>query len=184
MTQKLTGLTSFPPAIPFEKPTDQKEKDKTKENKDKFKSFDIKIDKEDKDSDKIEHNVRIFEEGAPETYIKWLEAYQELKATMPLEKPEHQVNVIRSILKGTYLEIFNTGLGDKEVTPKKVQDAIALVTLKVFSNDKHAYRRQVRYMRYQLCFTTKNFKNFEHRLKQLNKYLAFFQYHQARKKRI
>ena len=173
MAQKFTGLTSFPPAIPFDKPTEKKV-EKDKENKDKFKSFDIKIDKEDKDSDKIEHNVRIFEEGSPETYIKWLESYQELKQTMPLDKPEHQVNVIRSILKGSYLETFNNTLGNTALTDKKVNDALAKVTLKVFSNDRHAYRRQVQYMRYQLYFTTTNFKHFEHRLKQLNKYLEFF----------
>ena len=48
MAQKLQGLTSFPPAIPFEKPAEKKTANE-KDEKDKYKSFDIKIDKEDKD---------------------------------------------------------------------------------------------------------------------------------------
>ena len=103
MAQKLTGLTSFPPAIPFEKPMEKKSEKKDDE-KDKYLSFDIKIDKEDKDSETIEQNVKIFETGTPEVYIKWMESYKELEMIMPHEKPEQKVNVIRSILKGTYLE--------------------------------------------------------------------------------
>ena len=72
------------------------------------------------------------------------------------------------------METFNTQLGEKDFTDKKVEDALAKVTLKAFNNDKHAYRRQVQYMRYQLYFTTSNFKTFENRLKQLNKYNRYF----------
>ena len=43
--------------------------------------------------------------------------------------------------------------------------------MKAFANDRHAYRRQVRYMRYQLYFTMTNFEN---RLKQMNTYLKYF----------
>ena len=44
----------------------------------------------------------------------------------------------------------------------------------LFKNDHHACRRQRRYMRYQLYFTTSNVLSFLHRLKQLNKYLKYF----------
>ena len=67
-----------------------------------------------------------------------------------------------------------TTLGDEVPTDKKVQTALGKVALKAFNNDRHAYRRQVQYMRYQLYFTTSNFKKFELRLKQLNKYLKYF----------
>ena len=176
MAQK--GLSSFPPAIAFERSTEKKV-NKEEEEKDLFKTFDVRIDKKDKDSDTLEYSVKVFEEGNQEAYVKWLEAYKELEDMMPLEQPEHKVNVIRNILKGSYLETFNNNLGDgegseKKFTEKKVTDALKKVTLKAFNNDRHAYRRQVQYMRYQLYFTTTNFKTFEHRLKQLNKYLKYF----------
>ena len=171
MAQK--GLTSFPPAIPFEKATETKTSTKDVE-KDKYKTFDVKIDKEDENSDTIEYSIKVFEEGGPETYVQWYENYKELETMMPLEKPDHKVNVIRNILKGTYLEMFNTALGEGVLTDKKVNDSLSKVSLKAFNNDRHAYRRQVQYMRYQLYFTTNNFKQFEHRLKQLNKYLKYF----------
>jgi hypothetical protein len=173
VAQKLQGLTSFPPAIPFEKPSEKKAD--SKDDKDKYKTFEVKIDKEDKDSDTIEHSIKVFEQGTPEEYVKFLESFRELEASMPLDKPEQKVNVLRSLLKGSFLEAFNTQLGElKDLTEKKVEEAISKVTLKAFSNDRHAYRRQVQYMRYQLYFTTTNFKAFEHRLKQLNKYLEYF----------
>ena len=92
---------------------------------------------------------------------------------MPLEMPDHKVNIIRNILKGTYLKMFNTALGDRALTDKKVNNALLKVSLKAFSNDCHAHRCQVQYMRYQLYFTTNNIKQFAHRLKQLNKYLKY-----------
>ena len=171
MPQK--GLTSFPPAIPFEKATETKTSTKDVE-KDKYKPFDVKIDKEDENSDTIEYSIKVFEEGGPETSVQWYENYKELETMMPLQKPDCKVNVIRNILKGTYLEMFNTALGEGALTDKKVDDALSKVSLKAFNNDRHAYRRQVQYMRYQLYFTTNNFKQFEHRLKQLNKYLKYF----------
>ena len=173
MARKLQGLSSFPPAIPFEKPAEKKTANE-KDEKDKYKTFDIKIDKDDKDSDTVEQHIKVFEQGSPEDYIKWLEGYKELEIVLPLEKPEHKVNVVRSILKGPYLETFNTALGEKSITNKKVQEALNKVTLKAFNNDRNAYRRQVQYMRYHLYFNTSNFKSFEHRLKQLNKYLSYF----------
>jgi len=171
MAQK--GLTTFPPAIPFEKPAEPKSSDEEKE-KDKYKTFDVKIDKSDTLSDTIEYSIKVFEEGTPEQFVQWFEQYQELEQMMPLDKPAQKVNVVRNLLKGTYLELFNTTLGDEVPTDKKVQTALGKVALKAFNNDRHAYRRQVQYMRYQLYFTTSNFKKFELRLKQLNKYLKYF----------
>jgi hypothetical protein len=124
MAQKIQGLTSFPPAIPFEKTTEKKSD--SKDDKDKYKVFEIKIDKADKESSTIEQNVKIFEQGTPEQYVQWLEDYRELEAAMPLKKPEQKVNVIRSILKGSYLETFNNCVGDKpdnkDVTDNKVEN--------------------------------------------------------------
>ena len=76
MAQK--GLTTFPPAIPFEKPAEPKSSDEEKE-KDKYKTFDVKIDKSDTLSDTIEYSIKVFEEGTPEQFVQWFEQYQELE---------------------------------------------------------------------------------------------------------
>ena len=100
---------------------------------------------------------------------------------MPLDTPMKQVKIIRNILKDSYFETFNNHITEVEDGKEKralkeedVDEALEKVTLKAFRNDHHAYRRQVRYMRYQLYFTTTNFENFFHRLKQLNNYLKYF----------
>ena len=92
--------------------------------------------------------------------------------------------IIRSIHRDSALETFNNHISECEEPDKDgksteadeddIEDALEKVTLKVFKNDIHAYRRQVRYMRYQLYFTGTNFQAFLHRLKQLNKYLKYF----------
>ena len=97
MAQK--GLTSFPPAILFEKATETKTSTKDVE-KDKHKTFDVEIDKEDKNSDTIEYSIKVFEEGGPETYVQWYENYKELEMMMPLKNL-----IIRSMLSGTFLKV-------------------------------------------------------------------------------
>ena len=104
--QRLT--TCLPPAILFEK--SESKKDKSEEDKDKFKTFDIKINKKEKDSEKIEISVKVFENGSPEEFCKWYEQYVEIKEMMPLDNPTKQIKVIRSILKESYLETFNNHL--------------------------------------------------------------------------
>ena len=75
--------TCMPPAIPFEKP--EKKAEKSEKDKENYKSFDIKINNEDKDSEKIEMSIKVFENGSPEDFCKWIEQYNELKTMMPLD---------------------------------------------------------------------------------------------------
>ena len=187
MAQKMQSLaTCLPPAILFEK--NEKKSEKKDNEKEKYKTFDIKLSKKEKDSEKVEISVKVFENGTPEDFCKWYEQYVELAEMMPLDTPTKKIKIIRSILKDTYLETFNNFIleveegdkendeedGPREPTDDDVEEALEAVTLKVFKNDHHAYRRQVRYMRYQLYFTNTNFQTFFPRLKQLNKYLKFF----------
>ena len=92
------GLTSFPPAIPLEKASKKKSSNKDEE-KDKYKTFDIKIDKEDENSDTIEYSIKVFKEGTAENYVQWYESHKELEVMILLDQPEHKVNVIRNLLK-------------------------------------------------------------------------------------
>ena len=167
MMQKMQRLaTCLPPAILFEKDEKKKKSDKDDE-KEKYKTFEIKLNKKEKDSDKLDSTVKVFEDGTPEDFCKWRARYNEVKTMMPLDTPMKQVKIIRNILKDSYLETFNNHITEVEDGKEKralkeedVDEALEKVTLKAFRNDRHAYRRQVRYMRYQLYFTTTNFETF------------------------
>ena len=105
MVEKLQKLaTCLPPAILFEK-SEKSKSESNKDEKDKFKSFESKINKKDKDSDKVETKIKVFESGTPKEFCVWYENYVELKDMMPLDTPHKQIQVIRSVLKDTYLEI-------------------------------------------------------------------------------
>ena len=64
-------LNVFPPAIMFEKHKD-KEHD-TDKVKDKYHSFDMKID----DENEVEFHVRVFENGTPEDHCIFLKEFQD-----------------------------------------------------------------------------------------------------------
>ena len=164
-------LSVFPPAIPYEKP---KEKENSyKGEKEDYKSFEVKLNPADEDSEKVEYHLRMYESGTPEQYVIWYKKYVELEKAMPLDTNLKKISVLRTLLKGTALQLFNTTLGES-TTAASVRNAINAVALKAFRNDRNAYRRQVNYMRYHLYFTKQNFKAFEGRLKQMNSYLPYF----------
>ena len=81
MMQKIQRLaTCLPPAILFE--TDEKTNKSVQDNeKDKYKTFEIKLNKKEKDSEKYDHVVKIFEDGSTEDYCRWYMKSQKLDAT-------------------------------------------------------------------------------------------------------
>ena len=75
--QRLT--TCLPPTILFEK--DEKTKKSVQDNEqDKYKTFEIKLNKKEKDSEKHDHVVKIFEDGFTEDYCRWYEVTPKSKA--------------------------------------------------------------------------------------------------------
>ena len=141
MAQKMQRLaTCLPPAIPFEKK--ERKSDKDDDEKEKYKTFEIKINKREKDSEKIDVSVKVFEDGNPEDFCKWYEQYSKVKDMMPLDSATKQIKVIRSILNDSSLETFNNHLESLQeeegytISEDDVEDALEKVTLKVFNNDK------------------------------------------------
>ena len=67
-TLRAKQLAMSPPAVPFEKP--KKKKDEEEDDKDKYKSFDIKLNAEDDDS-KVTRKVAVYSNGTPEEYCFW-----------------------------------------------------------------------------------------------------------------
>ena len=137
IAQKMQRLaTCLPPAIPFE--NKEKKSDKDDDEKDKYKTFDIKINKREKDSEKIEVAVKVFEDGSPEEFCRWYEQYAEVKEMMPFDSAVKQIKVICSILNDTALETFNAHLENVQeeeeghvITEDDVEEALEKVTLKV-----------------------------------------------------
>ena len=85
---------------------------------------------------------------------------------VPLDIPMKQIKIICNILEESYLETFNIRITEiqddreKFALKEDLEAALENVTLKASRNDLHTYRHQVRYMRYQLYFTTTNFEIF------------------------
>ena len=90
MAQKMQSLaTCLPPAILFEK--NEKKSEKKDNKKEKYKTFDIKLSKKEKDSEKVEISVKVFENRTPEDFCKWYEQYVELAEMMPLDTPTKKI---------------------------------------------------------------------------------------------
>ena len=95
MMQKMLQLaTCLPPAILFEKGEKKKKSDKGDE-KEKYKTFEIKLNKKEKDSDKLDSTVEVFEDGTPEEFCKWQTRYNEVEIGMPLDTLMKQVETVK-----------------------------------------------------------------------------------------
>ena len=114
MAHKVSSLAIILPAIPFEKPKSKKS-DKDKEDKDKIKTFNIKIDSGNKDSDTVDYHIKIFKKGTVEEYVRWLEAYKDVEKALLLEAAKDKVKLICSVLKETFMETFDTNIPEKAV---------------------------------------------------------------------
>ena len=165
-------LAVSPPPIPFKR---QKKKSSSEE-KDKYQTIEIPLDPSDKDSDKTEWKIPVFEEGDAEDWVKWRITYENLVEAYPLDTPDKQVKMLRTLLKGEAKDRFNTALAASKATTdtNKLNAAMNNLAKKSFNDDTNAWRRQRRYMRYHLWFSEGQFKDFKSRLIELNRYLKFF----------
>ena len=169
-------LTVNPPAILFEADKAADKGDMTKTNKEKYRSVEVKIDPNEADSNTVTYHVRIFDNGTPEQFCKLAEQFEELTRVIPLTTVEMKKTMYTNLLKGASLTTFNAELanGRGAVNEAKLKKAIEAVTLKAFNNDTNAYRRQLKYMRYNIHFNKTHFKEFETRLRELNNFLPYF----------
>ena len=99
-------LAVSPPAILFKR----KAKKNNGEEKDKFQSIEVPLDPDDKDSDTLEWKVAVFEDGDAEDWVKWRINYEYLVEAYPLDTPDKQVKMLRTLLKGEAKDRFNTAL--------------------------------------------------------------------------
>jgi hypothetical protein len=55
----------------------------------------------------------IFKDGNPEDYIRWLIGYRDLKLLMPLKEPSDRTKMLRTMLKGSALSLFEYHLSKR-----------------------------------------------------------------------
>lgn len=176
---RATRLQLCPPPIPFERKDDPNAK-VTDEDESKFKkkTFTLRHDPNDKESRTYEYTISIFEEGDPESFIRWImEVEQEILPNYPAKSPEMKLKIFRMVLGGHARERFvATTLSCKGDAQTKLQEEINAVRLHVFGGDKNVYRRQKSYLRQelQLQFGKGNVMKFRDRLLDLNYFLKYF----------
>jgi transposase InsO family protein len=122
----------------------------------------------------------IFKDGTPEEYIKWLMGYRDLELLMPLKEALERTKMLRTLLKGRALSLFEyhlskrcgteeEGVSDHEVLELVIRD------LGLDYISRRAIRVQKYYMR-RCLFMGPNttVQQFIERLNELNRYLLFF----------
>ena len=122
----------------------------------------------------------VFKDGSPEEYIRWLMGYRDLELLMPMKEPSDRTKMLRTILKGRALSLFEYHLSKRcggEDIETSDQDLLELVIrdLGLDFISRRAIRVQKYYMR-RCLFMGPNItvQQFVERLNELNRYLLFF----------
>ena len=122
----------------------------------------------------------VFKDGSPEEYIRWLMGYRDLELLMPLKEPSDRTKMLRTILKGRALSLFEYHLSKRcggEDIETSDQELLELVIrdLGLDFISRRAIRVQKYYMR-RCLFMGPNItvQQFVERLNELNRYLLFF----------
>ena len=85
--------------------SNEKKKKSDKDNeKEKYKTFEIKAHKKEKYSDKLDSTVKVCEDGTLKEFCKWHARFNEVRTMIPLDTLVKQVKIICNIFKESYLE--------------------------------------------------------------------------------
>ena len=188
MTQRAEKI--WPPPVPFKRFSKDKNKAKEeKEDKEKFRTFEISFDPTDADSDTYDRKIRVFEEGTPEEWVLHQMEVEDLFTTAGYVESEKRLAVWRALFDGKAKDYFRYYLNartvennakeedDQEDGNVVLQHVLNDVARKIFGNEwKIAARTQKTYMRNNLHIEDKNPEVFYDRLKELNRYLPYFPY--------
>ena len=101
-------LAMFPPAIPFEKP--KKKKGEEEDDKDKYKSFDIKLSAAEDNDSKATHKVAVYSNGTPEEYCCWYKNHLDLVKELNIKEPHQEASVLHTLLTDEALTLFEDEL--------------------------------------------------------------------------
>ena len=68
------------------------------EDKDKYQTVEIPLDPTDKESDKTQWKIPVFEQGDAEEWVKWRITYDSLVEAYPLDTADKQIKMLRTLL--------------------------------------------------------------------------------------
>ena len=74
-----------------------------------YRTFTIKFDPDDKDSDTIEKHVRVFYDGTPKEWVKFRMDLKDLIIEIPLKTYEKRYKAIDTLLLGKNRTLFRRG---------------------------------------------------------------------------
>ena len=179
-------VSSFPPPIPFAR----SKRASIKHEPTDFREFEMLFDPTDENSQKTKKAVLTYEDGDAEMWCEWREQLDELYCLVPLTSTEQQAKAIVSLLRGKALALYLTHQSRIEREQPALQAQLLTQGLltsqeilarsldqlaKEFFPVKHAYRRQIFYMRYHLFIGGKvTVREFDMRLNRMSDYLQYF----------
>lgn len=156
------------PAIPYEK-----EAKKTME-KGHYQAYKLRTLPADPDSPVYEIQVAHFESGTPEEWLKFMSNIDQVFAGQDVTTGPPQYSIVRSLLKGDALTVFNTNAATlRSETVSNLKDCLSALTTHIFPVS--ALQIQKRYMRRLLKKPTDvPTKDHVARVMELNNYLPRF----------
>lgn len=170
------------------------------DDKEKFRTFTIKLDPNKKHSDTIEKHVRVFNDGTPKEWVKFRQNLADLTKEIPLRTFEHLQKAVDTLLLGKNRVLFRASVNDRltvlaremHAEQEALTDDDRKLTLELALNDvaknvfvtPNAERRQKFYLRHY-CFKTDDMsvRDFSRTLFEYNQYLEFFPYDEKKEHR-
>ncbi len=179
-------VSSFPPPIAFAR----SKRASIKHEPTDFREFKMRFDPTDENSQKTKKAVLTYEDGDAEMWCEWREQLDELYRLVPLTSTEQQAKAVVSLLRGKALALYLTHRSriereqaalQAQINPQGLLTAQEILArsldqlAKEFFPVKHAYRRQIFYMRYHLFIGGEvTVREFDMRLNRMNDYLQYF----------
>ncbi len=117
--------------------------------------------------------VTPFQYGKPEEFLKWYEKVHFIWRQNQVTTAANKYGILKTVLKGTALEVVETSMGDEQVTNAKLKEAIDALKKLVFPHQ--ALQTQKRYMKKDLKKPfSMDVREFFNRVNTLNRYLHEF----------
>jgi hypothetical protein len=183
-TFRQSNLALNPPSIYFDKPKKSKEKS---DNEGNYKKSKVPIEAGSANSQNIEKKICLFGDynTSPEAWVKWRIELKEVISDYPLKSGKLKASMALALLKGSAREKFQQTLREldtknaaRPARQRKTGDEVFQMVMdevrKSYFPILHVYKKQVVNMQHYLCLGGHTVRNFDTRLRELNKYIPYF----------
>lgn len=183
----------WPPPIHFKEPSPKSKKTKKGEGSDeeteknRYRSFEIKFDASQTDSESYTRKVKIFEEGTPEEWVRHQVEVEDLFVAGNFTTTAQKVAIYRALFDGKSKDVFGHYTNKRTVEnaartaseqwseDKVLEQVINDMARKIFGNNwANAARTQKGYLRKNLSIEEQDPEVFYKRLKTINSYSTYF----------